>query len=68
MFLILVLNVFDNEPKRAAVAKAVGIEYVNPIPFNATYVEVAVVPIDDNSISLILAMLIKFLYLLNFWL
>ena len=32
LFFILVLIVFDNEPQTVAVAKAVGIEYGNPIP------------------------------------
>ena len=58
LFLIFVLIVFDNEPQTVAVAKAVGIEYGNPIPVNATDVVVAVVAIDDNSISVISATLI----------
>ena len=57
MFLILVLIVFDNEPQTVAVAKAVGIELSNPIPVNETDVVVAVVAIDDNTISVISATL-----------
>ena len=57
-FLILVLIVFDNEPQTVAVAKAVGIEQGNLIPLKATDVVVAVVAIDDNSISVISATLI----------
>ena len=56
LFLILVLIVFDNEPQTVAVTKAVGIEQGNPIPVNATDVDVAVVAIDDNTISVISAM------------
>ena len=58
LFLFLVLIVFDNEPQTVAVAKAVGIEYGNPITVNATDVVVAVVAIDDNSFSVISATLI----------
>ena len=59
LILILVLIVFDNEPQTAAVAKAVGLEKGNPIPLNAaTHVDVAVVAIDDNTISVISATLI----------
>ena len=58
MFLILVLIVFDNEPQTVAVAKAVGIEQANPVPVNETDIVVAVVAIDDNTISVISATLI----------
>ena len=54
----LVLIVFDNEPQTVAVAKPVGIEKGNPIPVNATEFVVAVVAIDDNSISVISTTLI----------
>ena len=53
--MILVLIVFDNEPQTVAGAKAVGIESANPIAVNETDVVVA---IDDNTISVISAMLI----------
>ena len=57
MFLISVLIVFDNEPQTVAVPKAVGIESGKPIPVIATDVDVAVVAIDDNSVSVISATL-----------
>ena len=60
LFLILVLTVFDNEPQTVAVAKAVGIEKGKPIPVNATDDVVAVVAIDDKSISVLSTKLIYF--------
>ena len=57
-FLILVSIVFDNEPPTVAVAKAVGIEYGKLIHVIATNFDAAVVAIDDNTISVISAMLI----------
>ena len=57
LFLVLVLIIFDNEPQTVAVEKAVGIECGNAIPVNATDFVVAVVAIDDNSISVISASL-----------
>ena len=66
--LILVLSVFDYEPHTITVAKTVGIELGTHIPVFATDVVVAVVALDENTISVISAILIKVLYLLSFFL
>ena len=58
LFLILVLIVLDSGPQIAAVTKAVGNEYCNPIPVSATDADAVVVAIDDNTISFTSATLI----------